>query len=921
MIPEHQRLHADDCFGWMRDRRITAGFLPGFLLPALLDWQRRDPLPLRRLLVGVEPLSEALLCDIVRATPGLALFNSYGPTEATEHVTLYPVADANPRPAGNAPIGKPIANTRLYVLDGQRKPVPAGVRGELYIGGDCLAEGYHGDPDLTARQFVPDPFSSDPDARLYRTGDLVYFRPDGNVQFLRRIGRFIKLHGLRIEPGEIESALRAHPTVADAAVLLYEADQEDARIVAYLAPRPGVSDRPDDFDEFLADRLPQYMHPYQSVWLDALPRTVQGKLDRAAIPDPPRREADAGGADPETEWEKGLAELWRDLLGVARAGLNDNFFRLGGHSLLLVRLGARIRDRFQVELPIRALMETPVLKAQARELADAAARGKGLSDTDPIQPVAPDAPIPLSFAQERLWIIEQIQPGNIAYNLPILIALDGRWIRALPPRLRILVARLISCASNCSPARAPGAGRRRSRGYPLVVNPLPGIAAPDRAAAVRGRSHAMRGGPSTSTAHRSSASPSIRRNPGPATPPSSPTTPFSMAGPFEYSSTSGRPAMPRSVKAGNELPELRCSSPASRHGSASVRKPGLPRSPRLLARPSRIAAAHSRTAAGLPRPPRQTWEERWSRLSWTLGAAKPSPPSPDAKDARFSPYSGRLVSPGAPLQNQDDLVVGTALAGGPGGAGAADRLLRQYGRPPRPRGPRRPLADFLARLDALAIAAQEHQDAPSIGSWRRVRDRDRRSPLFQTVCVLHNTPELEAQSGGVRLRAETVNPGTAKFDLTLAIHQQGPRLLLNLEYNTALFLESTAERYLKNYAALLNAMAAQADARIGALDYLDRAERSRLLSLRGGAVLLDHSQSLHAIVARHACENPDAPALADETVTLTYAQLEQRAAAIAAMLRDRGVQPGEMAPFYLSRTVLPWSPCWAFSRRARPTCR
>ncbi|MBX3176185.1 MAG: amino acid adenylation domain-containing protein [Candidatus Hydrogenedentes bacterium] len=914
VIPEHLRLNADDCFGWMRDRRITAGFLPGFLLPALLDWQRRDPLPLRRLLVGVEPLSEALLCDIVRATPGLALFNSYGPTEATEHVTLYPVADANPRPAGNAPIGKPIANTRLYVLDGQRKPVPAGVRGELYIGGDCLAEGYHGDPELTARQFVPDPFSADPDARLYRTGDLVYFRPDGNVQFVRRIGRFIKLHGLRIEPGEIESALRAHPAVADAAALLYEADRDDARIVAYLAPRPGVTDRPDDFDEFLADRLPQYMRPSQIVWLDALPRTVQGKLDRAAIPDPPRREADAGGADPETEWEKGLAELWRDLLGVARAGLNDNFFRLGGHSLLLVRLGARIRDRFQVDLPIRALMETPVLKAQARELADAAARGKGLPDTDPIQPVATDAPIPLSFAQERLWIIEQIQPGNIAYNLPVLIALDGpmdpaRFHRAfeiLVARHDILRVKLLPGAGG-----APVQVVEDRVDIPLVVNPLPGIAAPDRAAAVR-------------EALARDARRPFDLNRAPL---------FRLAlYPAESGTSHAAFIAHHAVLDGWSIRILIDEWAACYAALGQDREPELPELPVQFT--DFAAWQRERAASGafhdhldywrdhlgspppilelpldFPRPPRQTWEGAVVENALDAGCGEAI--SALARREGRPLFTVLLAAWFLLLHRyagQDDLVVGTALAGRP--RRELEPLIGFFVNtlPLRTHVDRdEPLADFLARLDALMIAAQEHQDAPLDQIVAAVsEDRDpSRSPLFQTVCVLHNTPELEAQSGGVRLRAETVNPGTAKFDLTLAIHQQGPRLLLNLEYNTALFLESTAERYLKNYAALLNAMAAQADARIGALDYLDRAERSRLLSLRGGAVLLDHSQSLHAIVARHACENPDAPALADETVTLTYAQLEQRASAVAEMLRDRGVQPGEMVPFYLSRTVLP----------------
>lgn len=367
IIPERVRTNPEQCLQWLRERNITTGYIQGFMLPALLELQRRDPIPLRRLLVGLEPLPETLLCDILASTPDMTLLNWYGPTEAAIYCTLYEVHEQQPRPIGNAPIGKPIQNMRAYVLDPARNLLPIGVPGELYLGGVGLARGYYNDPDLTARQFIPDPFTQCDSGRLYRTGDLVYLRPDGNIQFLRRMGRYIKLRGYRIEPGEIESVLRTHPSVSDAVVALHGEGTGLERLIAYLVAAQGGAVDTANLAEFIKGQLPAYMCPAQFVVLDAFPRTVQGKLDRKALPAPsdPSTFVDE---TPLTECERSLVALWKTLFDCPEIGRNDDFFALGGHSLLAIQLMTSVNSHFLRTLTLDAFFLDPTVRGLARLL-------------------------------------------------------------------------------------------------------------------------------------------------------------------------------------------------------------------------------------------------------------------------------------------------------------------------------------------------------------------------------------------------------------------------------------------------------------------------------------------------------------------------------------------------------------------------
>ncbi|MFP2933939.1 non-ribosomal peptide synthetase, partial [Pyxidicoccus sp. 3LG] len=361
---------------------------------------------LRWLFCGGEALSSLLARRLHAALPSARLVNLYGPTEATIDATF---ALASAEEVGpSIPIGRPVSNTHAYVLDAELRPVPTGVPGELYLGGVQLALGYLHRPHLTAERFLPNPFATTPGARVYRTGDKVRWRADGTLEYLGRIDFQVKLRGFRIEPGEIEAALQRQPGIQDAAVLVREDVPGNPRLVAYVVPRAAATVDSSELRQGLARDLPEYMLPSAFVSLAALPLTPNGKLDRKALPKPDSAaDTAASWVAPRTPTEQVLADLMAQLLRIERVGAEDSFFALGGHSLLATQLVSRVRAAFRVELPLRALFETPTVSGLSARI-DSASREQSVP---PLVPVPRTGALPLSFAQQRLWFIDQLEPG------------------------------------------------------------------------------------------------------------------------------------------------------------------------------------------------------------------------------------------------------------------------------------------------------------------------------------------------------------------------------------------------------------------------------------------------------------------------------------------------------------------------------
>ncbi|MGQ0809754.1 MAG: amino acid adenylation domain-containing protein [Nitrospiraceae bacterium] len=376
------------------------------------------------------------------------LFNTYGPTEVTVAATMCdltePETDLNS--VREVPIGRAIQNVQVYVLDPHLQPVPIGTPGELFVAGVGLARGYFKLPDLTAERFIRNPFNSDTHARLYRTGDMVRWAANGTLEFLGRVDRQVKIRGHRIELGEIETALATHAGVREAVVEVREELPGDKRLVAFVVAAPQSALSVEQLRLFLRERLPDYMIPSAFVELDTLPLTPNGKVDRKALQAPATSRAriphlTSQYVAPRDPTEQLLAQLWGEILDLKDVGVHDNFFELGGHSLLATQLFSRLRPLFQREPPLRVLFETPTIA----DLSTWLQKGRTPlphAEIPSILPVSRAEPLPLSFAQERMWFLYQLAPESAAYNIPVSVRLSGPFnYEAFDHSLRVLISR------------------------------------------------------------------------------------------------------------------------------------------------------------------------------------------------------------------------------------------------------------------------------------------------------------------------------------------------------------------------------------------------------------------------------------------------------------------------------------------------
>jgi amino acid adenylation domain-containing protein len=376
------------------------------------------PPSVRLVIIGGEAVRADRLTDWQRHAGDRArLINTYGPTETTIVATMHDLTHADPR--GEIPIGTPVANTRAYVLDRERQPVPAGAIGELYLAGAGVARGYVDRDELTRQRFLPDPFGG---GRMYRTGDLARRRPDGTLAFLGRADRQLKLNGYRVEPGEVEAVLCTLPEVADALVVPYRA----GRLACYVVPATGHRTEPMRLRTLLGEKLPGYLVPAVFLEIDALPRTASGKIDTAALPEPAEAPDEAGAvpAAPRNPVEDAVCRAFAEVLAGSDIGVHDDFFHRGGHSLLATKVIAELRGRFGVDVPLRAVFEHPT-PAGLAEVIDAAMGPDAAPGLPPVRPAPRTGPLPLTFVQERIWLIQRMNPESTVYNVPRALRIRG----------------------------------------------------------------------------------------------------------------------------------------------------------------------------------------------------------------------------------------------------------------------------------------------------------------------------------------------------------------------------------------------------------------------------------------------------------------------------------------------------------------
>ncbi|HEV7897843.1 MAG TPA: amino acid adenylation domain-containing protein [Planosporangium sp.] len=825
-------------------------------------------LPREILVLGGEPTPPSLLAALRRSGWTGRLYNHYGPAEATVGATVGPMRDSG------RTLGTPLPSTVHRVLDRYGGAVPVGVPGELYLGGPGLARGYLGRPDLTAERFVADPYAGD-GCRLYRTGDRVARGADGTIDFLGRVDQQLSLRGYRVEPLEVEEVLCQHPGVGAAAVDVRPDRHGGAHLVAWVAPAV-----PGDVRDFVKERLPGHLVPTAFMPVRRLPRTANGKLDRPALPDPVEAADGHGGEPPRTATEQALAHLWLELLDVATVRREDDFFDLGGHSLAAMRLVGRVGDRLGVDLPVRVVFESPRLV----DLADQIDRHHPAAAGGPLPRADRSGPMPTSFAQERLWLLHQLTPDSVEYNVPIAVRLTGAVdAAALQQALTWVVSR--------HEVLRTGFTTRDGVPYQVVQAPRT-VAMP--VLDVAGEAGA-----------RAAIAAEARR-------------------PFDLND--GPPLRARLLRLAPDdhvlailthhiavdarsaeilLDDLDTGCDAARHG-------------RLPAAPAIQYADYATWQRGLDgsRMARQLdyWRGQLAGVTpLDLPTDRPRPAGrdpaaatvalsvpPDVADvlrdvARrhgatvFMTLLAALTTLLARYTGQDDVAVGTPIAGRT--RPETERLVGFFvntlvlrtdlsGNPT--------FTELLERVRRTALEAYTHQDVPFeklVEQLNPSRDASR-SPLFDVMLNYADSPPDE--------RRFTVPCTVTMFDLTVNLVDTGSAITGTIEYRLDLFDPATVRRIADHYVAALRDCALDPRRRVRDVSLVDDAERDRIAAYSRGPATVDSPWTVLELIDARARGRPDAPAVVSPQGTLTYEHLRRRARAVAGALRQRGVGPGDV---------------------------
>jgi len=874
--------------------------VPAHFHTLLTTSEQAAVLPRRLLVLGGDVLSHAL-ADQVTAAGRCRLLNHYGPTEATVGSLTYPVEpdQAGTEPSATVPIGRPIDNAEAVILDEWLNPVPVGVAGELYLGGAGVARGYLGRPDLTAQRFVPHPLASQPGGRLYKTGDLARTLPDGTVEFLGRTDFQIKLRGYRIELGEIESQLTEHPGITQAIAIARTNLAGEKYLAAYVVVRDSAEE-PFGWREFLKARLPEYMIPTVLISLPALPLNQNGKVDRKLLPDPEAYLTSGRRyVAPRNPTEEMLAGIWAAVLKHDRIGIHDNFFDLGGHSLLATQVMARVRSIFCVELPLRTLFEATTVT----QLADAIESTRRLDGDLVVPPVSRadrDRSVPLSFAQQRLWVLMQLEPDGAAYNLPVALRLSGTLdVSALERSVNELVRRhevLRTTVELIDGQPAQVVSPASTMTVPVVT--LDHLTGSEREAAVLRLA--------TAEAQR----------------------PFELA----YGSMLRVSLLKLDVE--EHVLLLTMHHIASDAWSSHI----------LVQEMTELYAAQIQNRpASLPELPVQyadfsTWQRRWlsgARLERQLDYWK------DRLSGALDPLSLPMAGPRPPVQTSHGASLTLALSPGLSMAmtelsrregttffmtlltGFYALLFRYTGRPNIVVGS--PIAnrtrteiegligffvntlalradlsghqtvrELLAQVRQVCLGAYTHQDVPFekvVEVLQPVRDVSS-SPIFQVMFELQNAPTSELTVPGLQIATVEVAPLTAKFDLTLSLCETEQGLTASMEYNTDLFSSDAVMQMLRHYDVLLQDMAARPDATLEELRLLTDEEEQRVVTdWSRGVSLPVPDRFVHERFEAQAAATPDNVAATCLDRRMTYRELNCGANRVAHALRSTGVKP------------------------------
>jgi amino acid adenylation domain-containing protein len=904
VVASHEKAEdGNELLRWLEESSATAMQATPSTWRLLVDagWQGSREF---KILCGGEVLSRDLAKELLARS---TVWNLYGPTETTIWSTLNEV-EPGERPVF---IGRPIANTQIYILDSHLQPVPIGVHGEIYVGGDGLALGYLNCPELNTEKFIPNPFSEQAESRLYRTGDMARYRPDGNIEFLGRIDNQVKIRGHRVEPGEVESVLNQHPTVKESVVVARKRDSSgENELIGYVVSTQESPASVSELRRFLRERLPDYMIPSWFVVLDALPLTPNSKIDRNALPPPDgeRPQLDQKFVEPRSEIEELVAQIWREVLKLDKIGIHDNFFELGGHSLLATRVAARLRNTFAVDLALRKLFELSTVAALA-EYIDHLRHSQSGTSTARITPVDRTQPFPLSFSQRRLWYLQKVDANLSAYNIPAAFRIRGDLDKgALEQALNEMIARhevLRSCVKEVD-------GKPRQEISPSVRVALSVIdltQLPDAQA---------------ETEAKRLSSTDARQL---------------------YDLAKGPLMRATLVKLAvdNHVFILNLHHIVADGSSLAI----LYKELAVL-----YEALRDNKTVSLPRLPVQyadyaAWQHEWLKSSlfdtqvdyWKrqlVGLPGPCALPTDFDRPTVQTYRGRRLALElseeltrslkilsrqqsvtmfmtlfatfnimlSRISGQEDIVIGSTIAGRnhPETDGLIGFFINAL--PLRCDLAGDPnFVTLLQRVREICLDAYTNQDVPFEKIVEEIKPRREpgRNPVFDILFNIADYSERILTLAGCEVtKLAQVDP-EAKFDIVLHAPHVGGKIELAIVYNTALFREGRISLLLEQWAALLDQVASHPDLPISQLSLLTDASRPVLPDPKEA---LDDiwEGAIHGLLAEQARRSPESLAVVDENQNWTYEEMNQCANRLANCLIDSEIRPKDLIAIYAHRS-------------------
>ena len=912
LIPERLRSDGAGLLQYLREQEVeildcTPSQLRVLLGHGLLDGSGRGP---QRLLVAGEAIDSGMWEQLAGQGEGKKIYNIYGPTECCVDASAYEVGAGG---WGRPVIGKPLGNYQLYVLDEWQQAVPIGVRGELYLGGVGLARGYRSAAGLTAEKFVPNAFSQEAGTRLYRTGDVGRYLPDGTIEYLGRVDGQVKVRGYRVELGEVETVLRGCKGVKEAVVELRSGvTGAEPRIVGYLVEAEGEVVKLEELRRELGERLPEYMIPGVFVKLERFPLNRNGKVARRELPEPggERPELMVGYVAARTKEEAALVQIWQEVLGLDQVGVEDNFFDLGGHSLLATQVISRVREALHAELPLRALFEAPTIAGLSAKIIAENATTRD-STRAPIKRLNRDGAAPLSFAQERLWFLDQLEPGSTVYNTSFAIRLTGPLdIGALEHGLNEVVRRHEILRTTFVTRN----GRPQQSIMPTLSIKIPVTNVsewPDVPETIVRAQLAEE----TKQPFDLSCGPMLRAGL------------LKLAADDHVllftvhhivSDAWSMNIMIRelskvysSMRAGEqvrlrELPvqyadyaawQRELLSGAELERQLSYWRNQLQGAPALLELNTDRVRPRVQTFNGaqhvfmiskaLSEGLKTLSRREGVTLFMTLLAAW---------QTLLSRYTGQTdIVVGSPIAGRTQLEIEELI-----GFFINTLVLRTD------LSGEISFVELMQRVREVTLGAYAHQEIPFeklVEELQPERDMSR-TPLFQVTFMLLNTPEEEVELGDLHVSEIAGENRAAKFDLELAISERQNDLYCSLEYNTDLFDATTIIRMAGHFEQLLSSIVTDSSRPISSLPILSDAEQQHLLTdLNQTDKDYRTDVCVQEVFEIQVERTPDALAIEFEEQQLTYAELNSRANQLAHHLRSLGVGRETLVAICVERSL------------------